>query len=653
MLSTSSGQTARDWLLLVFVGLGTMLGVPPASVCAGDPPGGPAITLTVDATDAPRRILHAKLVIPAKPGSLTLCYPKWIPGEHGPTGPVSDLAGLRLSAGDRPVPWRRDDADMYAFSCEAPAGTSEITATLDFLTPPSSGGRFSAGPSCSAKLAVLSWNQFVLYPKGADPRELKVQAELVVPRNWKIATALPIQSGSGERTTFAPVTLEALIDSPVLSGAYLKDIRIGPSAGPPHYLHVAADSPEAIRIDSAMQSHFDSLVAEAWAMFGCRPYESYHFLLALSDHVAHFGLEHHQCSDNRGPERMLLDETLMLANVDLLPHEYVHSWNGKYRRPRDMVAKDYQEPQKTRLLWIYEGLTDYLDMVLATRSGLCSTDDFNDSLALYAQYVDNMRGRAWRPLDDTGAAFQVFDSGRSDWGVWRRAPWDVYDEGAMIWLEVDCIIRTESKGQKSLNDFCRRFFGGAEGAPCVKPYVLEDVVADLNAIAPYDWAGFFRQRAAETANKAPLRGIELGGWKLAYDSSPSYLQQAWDSQWSGATDLSASIGASVKDDGTIVDVIPDETADRAGLAPGMKIVAVNSRRFTLEGLCSAIASSKDSQAPLELLTENADYFRTYTLDYHGGEKYPRLERNESMPDLLGKIAEPAGGRVASGTKNEN
>jgi predicted metalloprotease with PDZ domain len=621
-------------------------------VSAEDPPKEPAITLSVDATEAPRRILHAKLVIPAKPGPLTLFYPKWIPGEHGPTGPISDLAGLRLAADGKPIPWRRDDADMYAFSCEVPAGASEITATLDFLAPPSSGGRFSAGPSCSAKLAVLNWNQFVLYPKGADPRELKFQADVIVPRDWKIATALPVLSGPGERTTFAPVSLETLIDSPVLCGAYLKDVPIGPTDAPRHYLHVAADSPEAIRIDSAMQSRFDALVAEAGAMFGCRPYGSYHFLLALSDHVAHFGLEHHQCSDNRAPERLFLDDTIMLATVDLLPHEYVHSWNGKYRRPRDMVTKDYQEPQKTRLLWIYEGLTDYLDMVLATRSGLCSADDFNDSLALYAQYVRNMRGRAWRPLDDTGAAFQLFDSGRMDWGVWRRSAWDVYDEGAMVWLETDCIIRTESKGRRSLNDFCRRLFGGADEAPSVKPYAIEDVVADLNAVAPYDWAAFFQQRTAEAANQAPLRGIELGGWKLAYDSTPSYLQQAWDSQWSGATDLSASIGVSVKDDGVIVDVIPGEPADRAGLAPGVKIVAVNMRRFSMERLCSAIASSEDSQAPLELLTENADYFRTCTLDYHDGEKYPLLERNESMPDLLREIVKPLSGLTPPGAGNK-
>lgn len=653
MHRSASARTTAGALLRAFFSIALSLGMLPTALFAEEQPDRRAILLSVDATDAPRRILHARLVIPAKPGPFTLVYPKWIPGEHGPTGPIIDLAGLKLTAADKQLSWSRDDADMYAFSCHVPAEVDVLTVNLDFLAAPASAGRFSAGASCSAKLAVVSWNQFVLYPRGTSLREVEFRADLTVPAGWKVASSLPVENRSAERTTFTQVSLETLIDSPVLCGAYMKDITIGSSNGPAHRLHVAADSPEAIRLEPSLIAKFDNLVAEAGALFGSRPYGSYHFLLALSDHVAHFGLEHHQSSDNRVPERLLLDDTLMLAYADLLPHEYIHSWNGKYRRPRDMITRDYQEPQKTRLLWVYEGLTDYLDMVLAARSGLCSADDFNDSLALYAQYVRNMRGRAWRPLDDTAAAFQTFDGDCSDWAAWRRAAWDVYDEGAMIWLEADCLIRGESKGRRSLDDFCRRFFGGANGTPSVKPYVLDDVIADLNAVVPYDWAGFFRQRTAEATNAAPLRGIELGGWRLAYGDAPSSLQQAWDAQWSGATDLSASIGLSVKDDGAVVDVIPGGPADRAGVAPGMNVLGVNMRRFTTDRLCSAIAAARDGQAPLELLVENADYLRVCELDYPEGEKYPRLERNQTKPDLLGEIIKPIGGRTPTGDKDED
>ncbi|HVP13332.1 MAG TPA: M61 family peptidase [Phycisphaerae bacterium] len=614
-----------------------------AKALAGPDQSVPMMRLSVNAADAPRRILHARQVLPVTPGPLTLVYPKWIPGEHGPTGPINDLVDLKLTAGGSAsgeLPWRRDEADMYAIQCKVPADTKEVVAAFDFLTPSSSGGVFSAGPSTSAKLAVISWNQVVLYPQGKSPRDLQITAELTVPTGWKIATALPVAEQHGERTTFKPVSLETLVDSPVQCGAYLKDVPVGPSNSPPHFLHIACDSPEGLEFDESFKEGMDRLVAEAGAMFGSRHYRSYHWLLTLSDHVAHFGLEHHECSDNRAAERLLLDETLRLANVDLLPHEYIHSWNGKYRRPLGMTIKDYQDPERTRLLWVYEGLTDYLDIVLSARSGLCSEDEFLDTLAMYAQYTRNVRGRSWRPLQDTAVSFQLFDTARSDGATRRRSGWDVYVEGALIWLEVDCIIREETRNQRSLDDFCRRFFGGPDGPPTVKIYKFNDVVADLNAVAPYDWPELLDRRVRQTSNAPLVDGIERAGWKLAYDFTPSRMHEVSDREWLEATDLSASIGILVKDDGTIVDVVPDEAADRAGIGPGMKVVAVNERRFTPEVLRSAIAATAEGNSPLQLLMENADYFHSYPLDYNGGEKYPCLKRNKDKPDLLADIVKP-------------
>ena len=551
---------------------------------AGQDQSGPTIRLSVNAADAPRRILHTRMVLPVSPGPLTLVYPKWIPGEHGPTGPINDLVDLKLIAGNEKLPWQRDDVDMYTIRCDVPPGTSEIVVVFDFLTPPSSTAGYSAGAATSAKLAVISWNQLVLYPQGKSPRELRIAAELIVANGWKTATALPVAGHRGERTTFDPVSLETLVDSPVLCAEYLKDVPIGPSDGPPHFLHIACDSLKGLKYDTSFPGKMGRVVDEAGVLFGSRHYRSYHFLLTLSDHVAHFGLEHHECSDNRAPERFLVDENVMLANVDLLAHEFIHSWNGKYRRPADMVTRDYQEPERTRLLWIYEGLTDYLDIVLSTRSGLCSEDDFIDMMALYVQDTRNSRGRAWRPLDDAAASFSLFDRARSDGALRRRSGWEVYVEGALTWLEVDCIIREQSRGQRSLDDFCRRFFGGQSGPPTVKTYTFDDVVTDLNAVAPYDWARLLTERAAQTTEQPLTAGIERAGWKLVYDKTSSRMQEMAEREWLDATDFTASIGMTVKEDGTITDVVPDEPADRAGLAPGMKIVAVNMRRFTTEVL---------------------------------------------------------------------
>jgi predicted metalloprotease with PDZ domain len=598
------------------------------------------IRLHVDAADAPRRMLHARLDVPASPGPLTLLYPKWIPGNHAPTGPASDVAGLKLTAMGQPLRWHRDDIDMYAVHCEVPPGSNAVTVELDFLTPPPSTVTFGGEASTTAKLAVLNWNEFLLYPRGPSMRELRFQASLMLPAGWKLGTALPVLSRSGAQTTFAPVSLEMLIDSPVLCGAYFKDVRIGPPGGPPHWLHIACDSPDGLQVDASLKRKLERLVAEAEALFGSRHYSSYHFLLALSDHIAHFGLEHHESSDNRAPERMLLEGDIFRAYAGLLPHEYAHSWNGKYRRPRDMVTNDFQEPQRTRLLWVYEGLTEYLGLVLTARSGLCTPEELRDELALYAEDMQATRGRTWRPLEDTTVAASLLYPARWEGAAWRRTAWDFYEEGALIWLEVDAVIREQTDGRRSLDDFCQRFHGGPGGSAVVKPYAIDDVIADLNSVAPYDWEPLLRQRVSTTSSEVPLGGIERSGWRLAYAEAPSKTREAWDREWVEGTNLTSSIGLLIKDDGSVLDVVPGSAADRAGVAPGMKIAAVNARRFTLSVLCAAIAATKDSDGRLELLVENTEYFQTCFLDYKEGGKYAHLERDPARPDLLAEIIRP-------------
>ncbi len=596
----------------------------------------PAIHLQVDASDAPRGILHSKLQMPVRAGKMTLIYPKWIPGEHGPNGPITDLVGLKLAAAGKEVAWERDPEDMFAFNLEAPQGAEILDVALDFLLPPGSGA-FSSAASTSEKLAVVNWNQVLLYPKGSQAAQVIYAASLRLPDGWKFGTALPVVGESSSNIQFSPATLEKLVDSPVLAGAYFRTFDLTPGAKPGHFIHAAADGLAALEMKPETTRHFSHLIAETGALFGARHYESYHFLVSLSDHVAHFGLEHHESSDDRGAEKSLTDDDTLKGFATLLPHEMTHSWNGKYRRPMGLATPDYQQPMKGELLWVYEGLTDYLGAVLTARCGLGTKATFREHLAFEAAALDRQQGRKWRPLSDTTAAAQLLYLARPE-GTSRRRSVDFYPEGDLIWLEADVLIRQQTQGRKSLNDFCQKFMGGENCPPKVVPYTLDEVVATLSEVAPYDWREFFRARVYTANPNAPLGGIENAGWKLAYtNTAPEFFKLIESS--SKATDLQFSLGLTVKEDGYILDVLSDSPADKAGIGPAMKLRAVNGRRWTPELLRSAIKATASGES-LQLLVENADYFKTCNLDYHDGEKYPVLTRDEAKPDLLSEILKP-------------
>ena len=595
------------------------------------------IKLDVDATDAPRKVLHARMTIPVRPGKLTLLYPKWLPGEHGPNGPITDLVGLKMSAGGKPIEWQRDAEDMFAFRLEVPSGANAVEVSFDFLLPPSSES-FSSGPSSTAQLLVLSWNQIVLYPKGAAASQLRYSTKLRLPDGWKHGTALPVANASADGLEFSPVSLETLVDSPVLAGAHFRTVDLTPGAKPSHSLHLAADSTAALDLKPSDAAHFSHLVAETGALFGARHYRDYHFLLTLSDHVAHFGLEHHESSDNRQPENYLTDENERKIMALLLPHEMTHSWNGKFRRPAGLATPDFEQPMKTELLWVYEGLTDYYGLVLATRCGLWTNKNLREWLALDSAKLDRQAGRTWRPLADTAVAAQLLYLARPEGAAWRRSV-DFYPEGDLIWLEADVVVRQNTQGRRSLDDFCKRFHGGESGAPKVVPYTLENVVSTLNEIAPYDWRQFFQTRVYAANPRAPLGGIEGAGWRLAYQETPTDMIKSLESARK-LTDLSFSLGLILKEDGAITDVLPGSPADKAGIGASMKLVAVNGRRYKPDILRGAIKAAKTDTAPIELLVENEDYFKTCKLDYHDGEKYPHLERDTTKPDLLSEILKP-------------
>lgn len=592
------------------------------------------ITIAVDASEAPRKILHAHLSIPASPGPLTLMYPKWIPGEHGPTGPITDLAGLKLSAGGKPIPWRRDDVEMYAFHIEVPAGAAAVDVSLDFLLPAAVAG-FSSAASATGRLAVISWNQVLLYPQGAASDQLTYSASLRLPEGWKYGTSLPVADESGGTIKFKPVSLTTLVDSPVIAGSRFRSIKLTEGEGPSFQIDVVSDSTEALMMSPDDIAHYKRLVAETEALFGARHYQHYHFLYTLSDYVAHFGLEHHESSDDRVAERTLIDPSLRKYNAGLLPHEFVHSWNGKYRRPAGLATPNYEQPMKGELLWVYEGLTEYLGDILTPRSGLWSPEEYRDNLARIASYLDRYPGRTWRPLQDTTVAAQLLYNASSAWAALRRGV-DFYDEGELIWLEADVIIRQKTNGTRSLDDFCKRFHGGQNTPPMVKPYTFDDVVNTLNDVAVYDWRGFLTTRLNSTEAHAPLGGITGAGWKLVYtDVQGDYLKAYQEA--TKTADFSFSIGLRVGEEGSIIDVVPGTVAALAGVGPGMKMTAVNGRHYSLPVLCEAVRAAKSLPEPIELLIENGELVKTYKLDYHDGERFPHLERDSSKPDLLEQI----------------
>ncbi|HXZ12512.1 MAG TPA: M61 family peptidase [Candidatus Sulfotelmatobacter sp.] len=603
-----------------------------APLWAETPPG--PIKIAVDARQAPQKILHSHLQFPVKPGPLTLYYPQWIPGEHMPDGPIIDLGGLKFQAGGKTIPWRRDLVDMFAFHLEIPPGATSLDADLDFLlNAPASG--FSAGASATASLDVLSWNQVLLYPKGYKAHELTFVPSLRLPDGWKYGTALPGAKQNGDTIEFSPVTLNTLVDSPVLAGKYFRVIQLTPGQDPPHELDIAADSQAALEMSPDMQKAYRQLVAETGALFGSRHYRDYHFLVTLSDDVAHFGLEHHESSDDRSNERSLLDEALRMEFSGLLPHEFVHSWNGKFRRPADLSTPDYQQPMKDDLLWVYEGLTEYLGVVLTARSGLLTQEQSREYFAHYAATYEHRPGRDWRPLQDTADAAPFLYDAKPAWSNWRRGV-DFYDEGFLLWLDVDANLRRLTNDSKSMNDFCKIFHGGPGGEPALKTYTFEDVVATLNSLASYDWAGFLRTRLDSTSTKTPMEAVENTGWKLVYNERPNEFEEAAEAA-EGSADLTFSLGLMVDDDGRVGDVIHGGPSYNAGIGPGMRIAAVNSKKYSPEELKDAVEASKSAAGPIELMIINGAQYRTFPVDYHGGLVYPHVERDASKPDYLSEI----------------
>jgi predicted metalloprotease with PDZ domain len=601
---------------------------------------GAELNLRVDAREIVRKHVHTDMTLSVSGGPLTLVFPKWIPGEHGPTGPLETIIGLTIRANGSALEWHRDPLDMYAILVTVPAAVTQLEIALDSGLA-TEGGVFSTGPTSSAQLAVLPWNEFVLYPKGRDADQLTTQLTLLAPPDWQLSCALALHTQGDGAVQLEGASLARLIDSPLQMGHYAKRIELRGAQPFPelqHSIALVADTPGALVVPEDFAAGYSRLVAEAGALFGTRMYRHYTWLLTLSDHVAHFGLEHHESSDNRAEENALQEASQREDVAELLAHEYVHSWNGKYRRPAGLLSPDYQQPMDGSLLWIYEGMTQFWGTVLPVRAGLIPADSYRAMLAVVAGMYDVQSGNRWRPLEDTAVAAQVQYGTPGAWHAARRGT-DFYTASEFLWLNVDSQLRSASGGRASLDDFVRKFYAGPGREPALKPYVEGDIYSALAAVAPGDWRGLIHRHLDGLGPQALLAGLESSGWRLSYSAEKNPYLEA--EQRSGKfLDRRWSIGLSFDDKGTIVDTAEGRAAARAGAGPGMKVLAVNGHRYRADILDAAIVSAQQRRQPLELLVEDGDYFRTLRVEYYDGPRFPHLTRIDGRRDLLSEVLRP-------------
>lgn len=602
--------------------------IPPQETASRSTSEGGAMTLAVDLRDLQRSLVHVQEHLTMAPGPLTLVYPKWAPGEHSPSGPVGDLAGLHATADGKDLAWTRDDVDIYAIHLDMPKTARGLDIRFDLVVQP------------SPEAFPLNWAQVLFLPLGWTSDATSIQGSLQLPETWKFASALALEPDGAGKLRFRPLDLTTLVDSPVVVGPNLKQIEFSNAGGIAHRLDLFSVKEADAQVDEATLAHLKAMVTEAQALFGARHYDHYDFLISLTAWRGSGGKEHHQSTEIGLPAGAFSGaarrsvEYLSIPRV--VPHEFVHSWNGKYRRPRGLATPDFQQPMRGKLLWIYEGLTDYLGRVLASRSGLNSLEEAKDLLAYYAARMVAQNGRDWRPLEDTTADPLMTWRAGGPWASYRRNS-DYYYEGSLLWLDVDSLIRAMSHGQKSLDDFCKAFFGGQVSGPALVPYDLEQVLEALNTVQAYDWAGFFQKRVAGVCTSTPAEALAACGWRLAWSDVAASTELMEAGLWRAkGFDAQFSLGFVVQPDGLILDLDRGGPADRAGLAPQMKILGLNGKVWSLEGFQEALKH----RSRLQFLVAQNEDLKTIVVDYRDGERHPHLERIPGQPDFLTGILSP-------------
>jgi predicted metalloprotease with PDZ domain len=596
------------------------------------------VSLHVDANDTAQGIFRVRETLPVKAGALTLLYPQWIPGDHSPTGPINMLAGLKLSANGKPLAWKRDEYNVYAFHVDVPEGVASIEASFQYL----SGRTDSEGFEMTDRMMDMEWSKVVLYPAGYFSRDIRFAPSVTLPSGWQFGSALETASQSGDTTLFKPVTLNNLVDSPIYAGEYFKRVDLNPGGDAPVHLDLVADDPKYLAMTPQQLNVHRALVSQAVKLFGSHHYDHYDFLFSLSDQLSGNGTEHHQSSENGLGADYFTAWNEAAPDRDLLPHEYTHSWNGKFRRPADLWTPNFNVPMGDSLLWVYEGQTQYWGFVLTARSGMWTPQQFRDALAMVAaNYERNRAGFQWRTLEDTTNDPTAARRSSLPYRSWQMSE-EYYSGGQMMWLEVDAKLRALTHDRKSLDDFAHSFFGVDNGSYVTKPYTFDELVSALNGVAPYDWAHFLRARV-DTLNPPLQNGLAATGWKLVYTDQESEYEKQYDSRPQSSRHLfnfAWSIGLTMNEGGQVNDVRWDGPAFKAGVSTGATLVAVNGQNYSTDVLKSAITAAKTGKQPIRLLLKYQGGYRTVAVDYHEGLQYPHLVRVEGTPDYLSQIIAP-------------
>ena len=619
-------------ILVSALGLGSFAAL--AEVAAPrDTPFDGTLKINVDATDIAHRVFRVHEVVPAQPGPLTLLYPQWLPGNHSPTGPIDKLAGLVVKANGQVLPWKRDPLNVYAFHVEVPQGANSVEVEFQFLSPQDTRqGRVVMTP----EMLNVQWNAVSLYPAGYNAGRIQAEASVKLPTGWQYGSALEPASHDGDTVHFKPIAYDDLVDSPIYAGKYFKRVDLDPGAKTPVFLNIVADDPKFLEIKPEQLKLHQNLVQQMYKLYGAHHYDHYDFLFSLSDKMSGNGLEHHRSSENGVGTGYFTEWDKSAVVRDLLPHEFNHSWDGKYRRGADLATPSFNVPMQDSLLWVYEGQTQFWGYVMAARSGLWKEDDARDMLALVAATYDKGRPglQQWRNVQDTTNDPIIAMRRPLPYRNYQMSE-DYYSGGQMIWLDVDGKLRDLTGNKRSIDDFAKSFFGVENGKWDVNTYTFEDVVKTLNAIAPYDWASYLRERL--DGHGPIIGGFEANGWKLVYNDKPSASAKAVETRVGGAN-LTYSLGVSFGKGGDTLDVLWDGPAFKAGLSPGMKVIAVNGKEFSNDAIKDAVdASAKDKSQPIELLVKNFDEYKTLRIDYHDGQKYPHLERIAGKPDRLSEL----------------
>ena len=600
---------------------------------ARDVPFPGTMQVTVDASDVTRGIfkIHQHVPVPAA-GDFVLLYPKWIPGGHNPRGDIRMVAGFRASANGRQLDWVRDDLDVTAFHVKVPAGVNAIEVDFQYLSPTDGNqGRTVATPD----MASIQWISNSMYPAGYFVRNIPVQASVIVPSGWKVATALRPSGQTGNRIDYPVTSYEILMDSPLIAGPHYRRVELSPDVG----LDIIADNEAELAFKPEQITAHKRLVEQAVKAFGAQHYDHYDFLLTISDNLGGIGLEHHRSSEDGVKRGYFTDWDNVLRDRNLLPHEYTHSWNGKYRRGANLWTPDYRTPMQDELLWVYEGQTQFWGYVLGARSGMLSKQDTLDAIAsTAATYSTGTPGRAWRPLIDTTNDPIIASRAPQPWRSWQRSE-DYYSEGQLIWIDVDRIIRQQSGGKRSIDDFAQAFFGVRDRDWGELAYTFDDIVKTLNQVQPYDWRSYLQRKVYDVAAQPPLEGISQGGYRLVFTDQPTNWWKSGEKRGKN-TDLTYSGGFVLGSDGKVSSVLWDSPAFNAGITVGSQIVAVNGRNFDGDGLKNAIKSAAGNGPAPELLIHDGDVYRTVKLDWHGGLRYPRLEKVGKGPGTLDALLAP-------------